>query len=143
MVDAAAVPQTRVLHGPRLAAAVSGIMLALLLPALDQTIVGVAMPHIVGSLGGFDRYSWVVTAYLLGSAALLPHQAIGAGIFGIAYLRLLGQLFGAAMVGSFLHSAEPHLATSLQHGFLAVAVVAGLMALVAALGRDARVAATG
>jgi EmrB/QacA subfamily drug resistance transporter len=62
----------RRIHGGKLAAVLTGLLLSLLLPALDQTIVGVAMPKIVGSLSGFDRYGWVVTAYLLGSTMLLP-----------------------------------------------------------------------
>jgi len=37
-------------------------MLTLLLEALDQTIVGTALPRIIGQLQGFDRYTWVVTA---------------------------------------------------------------------------------
>jgi MFS family permease len=61
----------RRLHGGKLAAVMTGLLLSLLLPALDQTIVGVAMPKIVASLSGFDRYGWVVTAYLLGSTMLL------------------------------------------------------------------------
>ena len=45
----------------------SGLMLAMLLAALDQTIVGTALPTIVGDLGGLNHLSWVVTAYLLTS----------------------------------------------------------------------------
>jgi EmrB/QacA subfamily drug resistance transporter len=47
-------------------------MLTLLLEALDQTIVGTALPSIVGSFQGFDRYNWVVTAYLLASTTMIP-----------------------------------------------------------------------
>jgi EmrB/QacA subfamily drug resistance transporter len=49
-----------------------GLMLAMLLAALDQTIVGTALPTIVGELGGLAHYSWVVTAYLLASTASTP-----------------------------------------------------------------------
>jgi len=45
--------------------AVAGLMLALFLVALDQTIVGTALPKIVADLNGFERYAWVTTAYLL------------------------------------------------------------------------------
>ena len=41
------------------------LSLALLLAALDQTIVSTALPTIVGELGGLTHLSWVVTAYLL------------------------------------------------------------------------------
>ena len=44
-----------------------GIMLALFLASLDQTIVGTAMPRIITDLGGFTRYTWVVTAYIVAS----------------------------------------------------------------------------
>ena len=39
-------------------------MLAILLAALDQTIVSTALPTIVGDLGGLNHLSWVITAYL-------------------------------------------------------------------------------
>ena len=50
----------------------SGLMLGMLLAALDQTIVSTALPTIVGELGGLDHLSWVVTAYLLTSTASVP-----------------------------------------------------------------------
>src|SRR5919206_5023502 len=49
-----------------------GVMLALLLSALDQTIVGTAMPRIVADLRGFEHYAWVTTGYLLTSTAVVP-----------------------------------------------------------------------
>ncbi len=59
-----------------------GLMLAILLAALDQTIVATALPTIVGELNGLEHLSWVVTAYLLASTIGLP-------IYG-----KLGDLFG-------------------------------------------------
>ncbi|HYN96872.1 MAG TPA: MDR family MFS transporter [Pilimelia sp.] len=50
----------------------AGLMTGMLLAALDQTIVGTALPTIVGELGGIEHYSWVVTAYLLASTASTP-----------------------------------------------------------------------
>jgi MFS family permease len=49
-----------------------GILLALFLGALDQTIVSTALPSIVEDLDGLDRYAWVATAYLLASTVLVP-----------------------------------------------------------------------
>ncbi|MGI9254357.1 MAG: MDR family MFS transporter [Thermomicrobiales bacterium] len=49
-----------------------GLMAGMLLAALDQSIVGTALPRIVGELGGLDKLSWVVTAYLLTSTATTP-----------------------------------------------------------------------
>ncbi|WP_405589423.1 MFS transporter [Streptomyces sp. NBC_01190] len=63
-----------------------GLMLALLLAALDQMIVATALPKIVGELHGLDKMSWVVTAYLLASTIGLP-------IYG-----KLGDLFGRKIV---------------------------------------------
>jgi EmrB/QacA subfamily drug resistance transporter len=51
---------------------VSGLMLVLLLAALDQTIVSTALPTIVGDLGGLNHLSWVVTAYLLAVTVVTP-----------------------------------------------------------------------
>src|SRR5437763_14734186 len=51
---------------------VIGLMLGLLLSALDQTIVGTAMPRVVAELQGFEHYAWVTTAYLLTSTAVVP-----------------------------------------------------------------------
>jgi EmrB/QacA subfamily drug resistance transporter len=51
---------------------VAGLLLTLLLAALDQTIVGTAMPRIIADLQGFEHYAWVTTAYLLTSTAVVP-----------------------------------------------------------------------
>jgi EmrB/QacA subfamily drug resistance transporter len=56
----------------RLILTVAGLMVTLLLAALDQTIVGTAMPRIIADLQGFDHYAWVTTAYLLTSTAVVP-----------------------------------------------------------------------
>ena len=50
----------------------SGLVLVMLLAALDSTIVSTALPTIVGELGGFDHISWVVTAYLLAQTIVTP-----------------------------------------------------------------------
>ena len=42
-------------------------MLGLFLAALDQTVVGTAMPRIMADLGGFDRFTWVTTSYVVAS----------------------------------------------------------------------------
>src|SRR5215210_2457362 len=49
-----------------------GLMAGMFLAALDQSIVGVALPKITSELGGLDKLSWVVTAYLLTSTAATP-----------------------------------------------------------------------
>src|SRR4030095_6496828 len=49
-----------------------GVMAGMLLFALDQGIVGTALPRIVSELGGLDQLSWVVTAYLLTPTVWMP-----------------------------------------------------------------------
>jgi hypothetical protein len=48
----------------------SGLMAGMFLGALDQSIVGTALPTITSDLGGLDELSWVVTAYLLTATAV-------------------------------------------------------------------------
>ncbi len=50
----------------------SGLMVGMFLAALDQSIVGTALPKITSDLGGFNKLSWVVTSYLLASTASTP-----------------------------------------------------------------------
>src|ERR1039457_2017999 len=63
-----------------------GLMLVMLLAALDQTIVSTALPTIVGDLGGLNHISWVVTAYLLA-------QTVVTLLYG-----KLGDLYGRKVV---------------------------------------------
>src|SRR3954451_14535030 len=57
---------------PQLVGTMTGLLLAALLAAIDQTIVGTAEPRIIASLSGFDRYPWVATVYLLTSTLSVP-----------------------------------------------------------------------
>jgi EmrB/QacA subfamily drug resistance transporter len=57
---------------PQLIGTMLGLLLAALLAAIDQTIVGTAEPRIIASLSGFDRYPWVATLYLLASTVSVP-----------------------------------------------------------------------
>ncbi len=50
----------------------TGVMLAMFLSSLDQTVVGTAMPRIISDLGGFTHYTWVTTAYIITSAVSIP-----------------------------------------------------------------------
>jgi len=68
----------------------SGLMLSMLLAALDQTIVGTAEPRIIASLSGFDRYPWVSTAYLLCSTISVPIFAKLSDIYGRKWFLLGG-----------------------------------------------------
>jgi len=74
-----------------------GVMLALLLAALDQTIVGTAMPRIIAELNGFDRYAWVTTAYLLTSTIMVPIAGKLGDLFGRKPFILTGMAGFMAM----------------------------------------------
>ncbi|MEV7228908.1 MULTISPECIES: MDR family MFS transporter [Polymorphospora] len=77
-----------------------GLMTGMLLAALDQTIVGTALPTIVGELGGINHYSWVVTAYLLASTASTPLYGKMADLYGRRPVFLFS--IGTFVLGSLL-----------------------------------------
>src|SRR5579875_3714208 len=67
-----------------------GLMLGMSLAALDTTIVGTALPSIVGKLGGITLYSWVFSAYLLTSTTTVPIYGKLADLYGRKPLFLFG-----------------------------------------------------
>ncbi len=67
-----------------------GIMVALLLGALDQTIVATAMPKILQDLNGLNLYTWVVTAYLLASTSMIPIYGKLSDLYGRKVVVLIG-----------------------------------------------------
>jgi EmrB/QacA subfamily drug resistance transporter len=89
-----------------------GLMAGMFLAALDQSIVAVALPKITSELGGLDKLSWVVTAYLLTSTAATP-------LWGkISDLRGRRPIFQAAIVvfliGSLICGFSPDIADLLN-----------------------------
>lgn len=82
-----------------------GVLLVLLLASLDQTIVSTAMPRIVADLHGFDRYTWVTTAYLLTSTVTVPIYGKLSDMLGRKSVYIVGlSLF---LAGSALSGAAP------------------------------------
>lgn len=77
-----------------------GVMLALLLAALDQTIVATAMPRIVQELSGLEHLSWVFTAYMLTSTVVVPIYGKLSDIYGRKYFILSAIVI--FMIGSAL-----------------------------------------
>ncbi len=69
-----------------------GVMLALLLAALDQTIVGTALPRIVAELNGLDRYSWLITGYLVASTVIVPIAGKLGDLFGRKPFLIAGMI---------------------------------------------------
>src|SRR5215216_610632 len=67
-----ATPTADYLSHRQILVVMGGLMAGMFLAALDQSIVGVALPKITSELGGLDKLSWVVTAYLLTSTAATP-----------------------------------------------------------------------
>ncbi len=92
--------QTAVLTARQIRLLMFGLMTGMLLAALDQTIVGTALPTIVGELGGINHYSWVVTAYLLASTASTPLYGKMADLYGRRPVFLFS--IGTFLVGSLL-----------------------------------------
>ena len=76
------------------------VMLAMFLGALSQTVVATTMPLIVADLGGFDRYTWAATSYLVAVTLAFPIVGRLCDIHGRRLLLLLGLAIFAA--GSFL-----------------------------------------
>src|SRR6516162_6325139 len=69
---------------------VAGLLLTLLLAALDQTIVTTALPSITAEFGDIAHYAWVTTAYLLTSTVMVPIAAKLSDQFGRKPLLLVG-----------------------------------------------------
>ena len=78
-------PSERFTHAER-RNIIAGLMLAILLGGLDQTIVAVALPKMAVDLDGFSLIAWVVSGYLVASTVVTP-------IYG-----KLGDLFGRRML---------------------------------------------
>ncbi len=111
MIEGAPVPEGAYRGAPHPAIEISSrarmevlgaILLALLLGALDQTIVGTALPRIVTDLKGNDYYTWAITAYLLTSTITVPFYGKLSDIYGRKPLLLIGIvlfLVGSALSG--------------------------------------------
>ncbi|GAA2249137.1 MFS transporter [Streptomyces ruber] len=101
--DAAPPPTAPVpLGSRRLRLVLTGLLLALLLAALDQLAVATALPRIAGELHGTDRMSWAITAYLLTAAVGVP--VLGGlgdryGHKGVLVLALGVFVVGSALAG--------------------------------------------
>jgi EmrB/QacA subfamily drug resistance transporter len=86
----------------RILAIYAGLMVTLLLAALDQTIVATALPRIVGDLGGLSQYAWVITAYLLATTVTVPLYGKLGDVYGRRPLFLVAItlfLIGSALCG--------------------------------------------
>src|SRR5437870_163166 len=86
-----------------------GVALALFLAALDQTIVGTALPRIVADLNGLDYFAWVATAYLVTSTILTPIAGKLGDLFGrkpFLLVGMIGFVIASALCGQAQNMAE-------------------------------------
>ena len=99
----AGAPTERRLQGIALFSVLAALMLTLLLEALDQTVVGTALPKIIAELNGFSLYTWVATAYLIASALVIPIVGKLSDQFGRKGFFIVGVvifLLGSALSGA-------------------------------------------
>src|SRR5919201_5158068 len=85
---------------PHIRLTFAGLLLAMLLASLDQTIVATALPTIVRDLGGIDQLSWVVIAYMLAATVSMPLWGRVSDLYGRK------RLFQAAIIVFLAGSAE-------------------------------------
>lgn len=81
----------------------AGLFLALFFSSLDQTVVGTAMPRIIGDLGGLSIMTWVTTAYMLSSTTVVPIAGKLADMYGRRGIYVSGLLIfmaGSALCGT-------------------------------------------
>ncbi|MEJ7630198.1 MAG: MDR family MFS transporter [Nocardioidaceae bacterium] len=79
-----------------------GLMAGMFLAALDQSIVGTALPRITSELGGIDKLSWVVTAYLLTQTASTPLWGKISDLYGrklVFQIAIMTFLAGSLLAG--------------------------------------------
>jgi EmrB/QacA subfamily drug resistance transporter len=102
MVEATAPDTAEATPRRRLLIVIGALMLAMLLAALDQTIVSTALPTIVGELGGLNHLSWVVTSYLLAITIVTPLYGKLGDLYGrkvVLQGALILFLIGSALCG--------------------------------------------
>ncbi|MGE0758039.1 MAG: MFS transporter, partial [Pirellulaceae bacterium] len=95
----------------------SGLLLAMLLAALDGTIVATALPVVAGQLGGFERIAWVVTAYLLAETLVTPVWGKLGDLYGrkrMLQIAVVVFLAGSALCGLSRSMTELILFRALQ-----------------------------
>ncbi len=85
-----------------------GLMVGMFLSALDQSIVGTALPRITSDLGGLDKLSWVVTAYMLAATASTPLWGKISDLYGrklLFQIAIITFLVGSLLAG-WSHNIE-------------------------------------
>ena len=107
-------------------------MLGMLLAALDQTIVATALPTITGDLHGLNHIGWVVTAYLLAEAVVVPIYGKIGDLFGrkpVFQFAIVFFLIGSAAAG-LAHSMDQLIAFRAVQGAGAGGLIIGAQAII-------------
>ncbi|UIX29787.1 MFS transporter [Streptomyces sp. GQFP] len=110
-----------------------GLMLALLLAALEQMIVATALPKIVGELHGLDKMSWAITAYLLTATVGLPvYGKLGdlLGRKGVFQFAIVVFVVGSALAG-WARTMDQLIAFRALQGVGAGGLMIGVQAIIA------------
>jgi hypothetical protein len=110
----------------------SGLMLGMLLAALDQTIVATALPTIVATLHGGSHLSWVVSAYLLASTVTTPLYGKLSDLYGrkkLFQIAIVIFLAGSILSG-LAHSIDQLIAFRALQGLGAGGLIALAMATI-------------
>ncbi|MFK4221758.1 MFS transporter [Streptomyces sp. NPDC019890] len=139
-VPAAAVPPPRgtraaapALSPRRVRLVFTGLMLALLLAALDQMIVATALPKIVGELHGLGRMPWAITAYLLTATVGLPIYGKLGDLFGrkgVFQFAIVVFVIGSALAG-WSRTMDELIAFRAIQGIGAGGLMTGVQAIIA------------
>jgi EmrB/QacA subfamily drug resistance transporter len=104
----------------RLPLVTAGVFLALFLVALDQFVVGNALPRIVAELHALDSYAWVLTAYLVTLTTITPVAGKLGDLFGRRALLLTGMtgfVVSSALCGFAADFAQLVALRAVQGGF--------------------------
>nr|WP_246201842.1 MFS transporter [Streptomyces alboniger] len=110
-----------------------GLVLALLLAALEQMIVATALPKIVGELHGLDRMSWAITAYLLTCTIGLPVYGKLGDLFGrkgVFQFAIVVFVIGSALAG-WSRTMDELIAFRALQGVGAGGLMTGVQAIIA------------
>ncbi len=109
-----------------------GLLLALILAMLDQTVVSTALPRIVGDLGGVTHLSWVVTSYVLASTVTTPLYGKLGDLYGRKRWLMTAVvifLIGSALSG-LSHSMDQLIAFRALQGLGAGGLMVGVIATI-------------
>lgn len=94
---------------PHIGLILAGLMLGILLAALDQTVVGTSLGKIVADIGGFEHFAWLFSAYMLASTIVIPIAGKLSDIYGRRPIYIAGMvifLAGSALCGTAMSMTQ-------------------------------------